>query len=106
MNTTGKNLDLRNGAVSASLLKAGGNSIQQELSKNYPQGLGDGEIAVSVGGNLKCRHVLHGSLMNWDGGDKAVQVKYVASFSKVPSTVHTNLLVTYILTHLSEDVGV
>ena len=74
VNTTGKNLDLRNGAVSASLLRAGGDSLQQELNKNYPKGLSDEEIAISSGGNLKCRNVLHGSLMNWDGGNKAVQV--------------------------------
>ena len=74
VNTTGKNLDLRNGAVSASLLRAGGDALQQDLTQNYPKGLGDGEIAISVGGKLHCFNIFHGSLMNWDGGDKAIPV--------------------------------
>ena len=77
VNTTGKNLDLRNGAVSASLLRAGGDAVQQDLTQNYPNGLGDGDIAISVGGKLHCWNVFHGSLINWDGGDKAIPVNNV-----------------------------
>ena len=82
VNTTGKNLDLRNGAVSKSLLQAGGDALQQDLTQKYPKGLGDGEIAISVGGKLHCFNVFHGSLMNWDGGDKAIPVNMIESFFK------------------------
>ncbi|XP_060593079.1 protein mono-ADP-ribosyltransferase PARP14-like isoform X3 [Ruditapes philippinarum] len=67
VNTTAKNLDLKNGAVSASLLKTGGMELQQEVSKKYPNGIKDGEIAVTSGQSLKCDIVVHSSLANWDG---------------------------------------
>ena len=84
--------------MSQSLLKAGGDSIQQDLIQNYPKGLGDGEIAVSVGGNLKCKHMLHGALMNWDQGDKAIPVRNVGFCSVSQNRVVTRLCV-YITFH-------
>ncbi|XP_060585886.1 protein mono-ADP-ribosyltransferase PARP14-like isoform X2 [Ruditapes philippinarum] len=67
VNTTAKNLDLKNGAVSASLLKTGGMELQQEVTKKYPNGIKDGEIAVTSGQSLRCDIVVHSSLANWDG---------------------------------------
>lgn len=69
MNTTAKNLDLKNGAVSASLLKAAGPELQQEVSGKYPNGIKDGEIAVTSGQKLGCDLILHSSMVNWDGGN-------------------------------------
>lgn len=72
VDTTAKNLDLRNGAVAKSLLDLGGDMIQEELNRKYPYGLGDNEIAISSGGRLKCKYILHGWLVDWDGGEKAI----------------------------------
>ncbi|XP_076115863.1 protein mono-ADP-ribosyltransferase PARP14-like [Mytilus galloprovincialis] len=65
VNTTSKELKLDHGAVSASLLKNGGPSLQQECSQNYPNGINYGAIAVTSGGNLKCKIVCHGCLNQW-----------------------------------------
>ncbi|XP_046558431.1 LOW QUALITY PROTEIN: protein mono-ADP-ribosyltransferase PARP14-like [Haliotis rubra] len=55
VNSANNSLDLSNGAVSKSILKAAGNTIQQELLAKYPQGIQTGDVAVSSGGNLGCR---------------------------------------------------
>ena len=57
VNTTNGNLDLSQGAVSLSLLKAGGKSLQTECNKAAPINVGD--VAVTGSGNLPCRHVFH-----------------------------------------------
>ncbi|XP_062593153.1 protein mono-ADP-ribosyltransferase PARP14-like, partial [Saccostrea cucullata] len=54
VNTASKDLRLNYGAVSASISKAGGDSIQQECLNKYPDGINPGEIAVTGGGNLAC----------------------------------------------------
>ncbi|XP_053407780.1 protein mono-ADP-ribosyltransferase PARP14-like isoform X2 [Mercenaria mercenaria] len=69
VNTTAKNLDLKNGAVSSSLLKFGGQNLQVEVSTNYPDGINFGEIAVSAGHNLKCSQVFHTTLSNYDANN-------------------------------------
>lgn len=78
VNTTAKNLDLKNGAVSLSLLKAGGDGLQDEINTNYPKGIKDGEIATTSGHKLKCQVVVHTSLTNYDsknpGKSKAVSI--------------------------------
>lgn len=74
VNTTSKDLKLGNGAVSASLLKAGGPILQQECDQNYPQGIQHGDIAVTSGGNLYCQSICHGSLPGWDQQGKALKV--------------------------------
>lgn len=75
MNTTSKDLKLGNGAVSASLLKAGGPILQQECDQNYPQGIQHGDIAVTSGGNLYCQSICHGSLPGWDQKGAALKVR-------------------------------
>ncbi|XP_053407776.1 protein mono-ADP-ribosyltransferase PARP14-like isoform X2 [Mercenaria mercenaria] len=67
VNTTAKNLDLKNGAVSGSLLKTGGIKLQQEVSGKYPNGIKIGELAITSGQKLKCDVVIHSSMTNWDG---------------------------------------
>ena len=66
VNTTARNLDLKNGAVSASLLRTAGNQLQDEIHQKYPNGIKDGDIAVTSGNGLRCQMVIHTSLMNWD----------------------------------------
>ncbi|KAH3793337.1 hypothetical protein DPMN_146845 [Dreissena polymorpha] len=70
VSTTSTNLDLRNGAVSKTILKQAGPEIQQALKLNYPKGLSDGGVAVTKGYNLKCAHVIHGYVAPWDGQQK------------------------------------
>jgi len=74
VNTAGADLQLHNGAVSNSLLEAAGQGIQDECSKLYPDGIKQGEIAVTEGHRLKCQNVCHGSLPQWDGGSVALTV--------------------------------
>ncbi|CAC5424291.1 Protein mono-ADP-ribosyltransferase PARP15 [Mytilus coruscus] len=58
VNTTSKDLQLNQGAVSAALLKVGGQALQDECLQNYPKGVGYGEVAVTSGYNLPCSYVL------------------------------------------------
>ena len=66
VNTTAKNLDLQNGAVSKSILSNAGQQIQDELKRSFPKGIQNGEIAVTNGYRLLCKHVFHGSIISWD----------------------------------------
>lgn len=68
VNTASKNLDLSHGAVSASISRTGGESIQQECKTKYPEGINFGEIAVTAGGKLACKIVCHGALPQWQYG--------------------------------------
>ena len=64
MNTTAPDLDLFNGAVSRSLSEAAGREMQEEIDKKYSRyiELEPGEITVTQGYRLKCKHVIHGVL--------------------------------------------
>ncbi|KAK3095440.1 hypothetical protein FSP39_014712 [Pinctada imbricata] len=72
VNTASKDLNLSQGFVSNSLLKAGGETLQEECTKNYPNGIEFGDVAVTSGGKLKCKNVLHGALPAWSQ-DQSVQ---------------------------------
>lgn len=65
VNSTSWNLDLNAGLTSKSLLKAAGPGIQQECKKKYKGGIYMGEIAVTEGHNLNCKHVFHGYLSSY-----------------------------------------
>ncbi|XP_052277425.1 uncharacterized protein LOC127876354 isoform X2 [Dreissena polymorpha] len=62
----GKDLKLKNGALAESLLEAAGSQLQDECDQNYPNGIRQGDVAVTSGYNLDCEYVFHGSLPNWD----------------------------------------
>ncbi|XP_064602045.1 protein mono-ADP-ribosyltransferase PARP14-like [Liolophura sinensis] len=67
VNSTGKDLALKNGAVSNSLLKAAGPQLQAEASQRYPNGVTThGEVLVTQGYKLSCKAVYHGSLKGYD----------------------------------------
>ncbi|XP_052226217.1 protein mono-ADP-ribosyltransferase PARP14-like isoform X1 [Dreissena polymorpha] len=72
VNTTSRNLDLNNGAVSKTILKQAGPEIQNELKQSYPNGIGEGQVAVTKGHKLKCTNVVHGAVSNWDGQKKTI----------------------------------
>ena len=79
VNTASADLNLSHGAVSASILKIGGDSIQQECQLKYPNGINPGEVAVTSGGRLACKIVCHGALPKWDkesGESKKVGSKF------------------------------
>lgn len=76
VNTTSRNLDLNNGAVSKSILSNAGPEIQNELQNKWPNGINHGEIAFTKGYKLKCRHVIHGSVINWRDGKEARRVRH------------------------------
>lgn len=55
---------MKNGAVSQTILQNGGRSIQDALLKNHKT-IRIGEIAVTEGGELKCKYILHSALYSW-----------------------------------------
>ncbi|CAG2207725.1 unnamed protein product [Mytilus edulis] len=77
VNTTSKGLQLNQGAVSNSLLKFGGQKLQDECSKKYPKGVDYGEVAVTTGGNLNCDIVCHGCLNKYSQGAIKVLEKFI-----------------------------
>lgn len=60
-----KNLQLNNRGLSQSLAVVAGQAMQEELNKNYPNGIKYGKFAISKGHNLRCQFVYHGALPNW-----------------------------------------
>ena len=58
--------------MSLALLKAAGQSLQQECSE--VGAIGVGEVAVTGGGNLKCRHVFHIVLPSYKRKNEAEKV--------------------------------
>jgi len=74
VNTTNEDLDLSRGGLSPVLLKAAGQTLQDECNKKSP--IQSGDIAVtSGGGNLKCTYVFHVVAENFDGpGGKGEKV--------------------------------
>ncbi|XP_063405420.1 protein mono-ADP-ribosyltransferase PARP14-like [Mytilus trossulus] len=81
VNTTSQDLQLnQSGAVSASLLKHGGNSILQECQDQYGgTNLAFGDIAVTSGGLLNCQYIFHGALPQWkrDGSSLQTLSKFI-----------------------------
>ena len=72
INTTSSSLILTNGAVSNSLLKAGGQRLQDECTAHVQQhgNVKEWSFATTGPGNLKCKHVIHtvGGSYNGAGG--------------------------------------
>lgn len=60
--------------LSTSLLKAGGQRLQTECTQNYPNGIKEGEIAITSGGKLSCKNVLHGCVPGWRYDQSAFKV--------------------------------
>ena len=64
VNSTSSNLDLTQNASAKSLSDAAGPMLQQEC--NVIGKVNTGEIAVTSGANLKCKHVFHTSCAGWN----------------------------------------
>lgn len=75
VNTTSTDLQLnKSGAVSSSLLKIGGITIQQQCISSYPSGIQYGQVAVTNGGQLQCSHIYHGALPQYERDGTALKV--------------------------------
>ena len=61
VNSTTTSLDLDSGAFSASIFKAGGDTLQKECKKVAPKGIKPGEVVVTSGGQLLYHFVVHGA---------------------------------------------
>lgn len=72
VNSTNTNLNLSHGAVSHALLKAGGQSLQDECTQKAPVNVGD--VVVTGPGNLPCRQVLHTVIPGFKPGGQAEKV--------------------------------
>ncbi|XP_076462556.1 protein mono-ADP-ribosyltransferase PARP14-like isoform X2 [Babylonia areolata] len=59
VNSTGKDLNLSNGAVSKSVLQQAGSELQVEINNNYPNKVKFGDVAITKGYGLQCKHVFH-----------------------------------------------
>ncbi|OPL33486.1 hypothetical protein AM593_03361, partial [Mytilus galloprovincialis] len=70
VNSVNRDLDLETGLGSKALADAGGNAIQKECCEKYPNGITKNEVAVTNGGNLKCRKVYHVTLPKWEMNNK------------------------------------
>ncbi|KAK3598155.1 hypothetical protein CHS0354_013664 [Potamilus streckersoni] len=81
VNSTNQKLDLRIGAISKSIIKYGGDTIQRECLQHYPNGISPGQVVVTGGGNLSCMNVYHGCLRAYDGG-KGKSLKLMKTFVK------------------------
>ncbi|KAL3864453.1 hypothetical protein ACJMK2_006137, partial [Sinanodonta woodiana] len=76
VNSVSKELRLKRGNLSKTLLKKGGEEIQDECNSRYPNGIQYGDIAVTGSGKLPCKKVLHAALTAWDGNkDSAPALK-------------------------------
>jgi len=67
-NTTSKDLDLSQGAISKSIAIAAGHELQAECQSKYADGIRQGQVVSSSGYRLPCKKVYHGSVPKWDKG--------------------------------------
>ena len=80
VNTTASDLLLNRGAVSKSLLKAGGQRLQDECTAHVQRhgNVKGWSFATTGPGNLKCKHVIHTVGSNHDGaGGSAEKVGFL-----------------------------
>lgn len=85
MNTVGRDLNLKRGHVSNSILSAAGNEIQKEANEKFPNGLFRGQLLVTDAYNLRGKGILkvfHGSLLQWNEIESiAVRTYYYIFYS-------------------------
>lgn len=72
VNSTSPDLQLQRGALSKAILKAGGSMIQDDCTKNYPNGIDVGEVAVTSAGKLKCSNIYHIAIKHFDNRNPRV----------------------------------
>lgn len=75
VNSVNSQLKLDKGSLSHTLVSVGGNSLQTECTNKYPNGLQVGQVAVTSGGNLKCKQVYHSCIGDFKNQDKSESKK-------------------------------
>ncbi|XP_071114137.1 protein mono-ADP-ribosyltransferase PARP15-like isoform X20 [Haliotis cracherodii] len=83
VNTTQTDLELSIGAVSGSLLEAGGQVLQDECRQQYPSGVKAGTLVQTQGGKLACKKVFHVVLEVWAQENKTALTVVEAHVSKI-----------------------
>ena len=73
MNATSPDLHLQKGIASRALVNKGGSTIQDDLNKNYTNGITEGQVAKSVAGTLSCKQVYHITMMKKKSGGPKVK---------------------------------
>ena len=67
------NLELDKARTSKLLLESAGDSIQDECSENYPQGITFGDVAVTGPGSSDCQNIFFVTLQKYTNtGDQKV----------------------------------
>ncbi|XP_053185149.1 poly(ADP-ribose) polymerase family member 14-related sequence 1 isoform X2 [Scomber japonicus] len=72
VNTASEDLALNRGAVSSAILGAAGPKLQQLVKAKNAKG-NVGEVIVTDGCNLKCKHVFHAIAPHWNNGQGATE---------------------------------
>ncbi|XP_071091046.1 protein mono-ADP-ribosyltransferase PARP15-like isoform X2 [Haliotis cracherodii] len=62
VNSTNCELNLRAGALSASILQEAGNKLEKKVKKRYPHGIQLGDFAITKGYKLQCAEIYHATL--------------------------------------------
>ncbi|XP_061184934.1 uncharacterized protein LOC133192948 [Saccostrea echinata] len=93
VNSNGSDLDLSKGRASKALLSAAGFGIQVECQQNYPNGIQDGEIAITSGGQLSCQAIYHGALSKYSStqDEQTLQNLIDASLKQAESDGHQTI---------------
>ena len=80
VNTASNDLNLNNGAVAKSLLKAGGQALQDECTSYVSQNgnMSAGGVVVTGPGKLPCKRVVHtvGMLYNGSQSEKVTKLLF------------------------------
>ncbi|XP_077997138.1 protein mono-ADP-ribosyltransferase PARP14-like isoform X2 [Glandiceps talaboti] len=72
INTIQTSCDLSTGVIAQAIGKAAGDSLKQDMLQKKPSSVNEGDLIVTIGGNLSCKHVYHLCILGtkWDGGQK------------------------------------
>lgn len=73
VNCASADLDLTKGRGASALAQTAGPSVQADLNTNYTQNINEGDVAVSIPGNLKCRKIYHVYLTKWNHNTQGLQ---------------------------------
>ncbi|XP_033742533.1 protein mono-ADP-ribosyltransferase PARP14-like isoform X1 [Pecten maximus] len=73
VNCASADLDLTKGRGAKALAQTAGPDVQVDLNNNYCQEINEGDVAVSVPGNLKCRKIYHVYLTKWNHNTQGLQ---------------------------------
>lgn len=93
MNSSNCSLNLSQGRASKAMLDAAGDGIQTECRTNYPNGIQDGEIAITSGGQLSCDAIYHGALSKYTcDEDEEVKNFYPLNRNLQSDTIYTGKL--------------